>query len=117
MDHAQSRVASFRHKPVFASSAASIKLLKRLDELPFKIISIEGKTAVGMQIEFANTEFKSSCQTGFCFRIVRKESCGHNFPFEMSSSSEPPTFCCGHGQGHHSHGSKVARGENENERA
>ena len=69
-----------------------------------------------MQIQLANT-FESSGQVGICFYIVRKESCGHNFLFETSSSFEPLTFGCNHGQGPHSYGSKAASGENENERA
>ena len=65
---------------VFACSADSLKLLKRLDESPFKTISMQGKTASGMQIQIA-TAFESSGQVGSCFYVVRKESYEHNFLF------------------------------------
>lgn len=70
-----------------------------------------------MQIQLANA-FESSGQVGFCFYVVRKESHEHNFLlFETSSSCEPLTFGCNHGQGPQATCSKAASGENGNERA
>lgn len=101
--------------PVFASSADSTQLLKRLDESPFKNNFYLRKNCYWHADIVSQCIFESSCQIGSCFHTGRKESCGHHFPFEMSSSFEPPTFCCSHRQGPHSYGSKAASEENENE--
>lgn len=62
--------------PVFASSADSHKLLMRLDESPFKNNFYLRKNCYRHADIVSSHIFESSCQTGFCFHIGRKNHVG-----------------------------------------
>lgn len=85
----RSRVASFQTQAYwFLQVLPTLCYLRGWVRLHSKQFLYEEKLLLPCR-QLANPASESSCQIGFCFHII-KESHGHNFLSEMSSSSEPP---------------------------